>query len=156
YLFFSDINKMKMLSLFVFCLFLLVGISQSMKRTYVYDRLTNELEWELQENVGTKYNEKYVNDSRMARWKAIFKGAMEKPIFGNGSGSEMAVLQKIYHENGLKYASQLGYGSHNQYLTILVENGFLGVFLFLFYLIYNLGISIAKRNILFIYFVSSI
>src|SRR5690606_22498615 len=82
--------------------------------------------------------------------------AMEKPIFGNGSGSEMAVLQKIYHENGLKYASQLEYGSHNQYLTILVENGFLGVFLFLFYLIYNLGISIAKRNILFIYFFSAI
>lgn len=156
YLFYSNVARVKTITLFVLGLFLAVATFQSMRKTYVYERLTHELKWELTENKGTKYNDKYANDSRMARWKAIFYGAMENPVWGTGSGSEMATLQKIYHKNDLKYASKLGYGSHNQYLTVLVENGLVGVLLMLMYFGYNIWQAIRKRNLLYMYFFSAI
>src|SRR5690606_32256364 len=56
--------------------------------TFIYTRLTNELQWELTDQVDTAYNAKLVADSRIARWQSAIEAISQKPIFGYGTHSE--------------------------------------------------------------------
>lgn len=113
---------------------LVSALLYSLNNTYMEERFTNQLKWELAENAGTSYEGDLNNDSRLTRWKAIIDVALEKPLFGYGSGSENRVSLAAYDKHDLYYARKLEYGPHNQYLSIFVEYGLFGLGLFLYFL----------------------
>jgi len=92
------------------------------RNTYFFERLKG-IVWELTENSATNK----LGDSRYSRWKVALEVAKEKPIFGYGTGNEKKALFIKFKEHGLDHSAESFYDSHNQFLSILVENG---VFLF--------------------------
>ncbi len=122
-----------------------------LKDTYLYQRFSKHIVWELTENKGTSYDGVYSNDSRASRWKAIVSKGAERPFFGYGAASEDKVVLIAYEENQLKYAYKEKYGPHNQYLSFFIEYGLFGVSIFIFYLFYNFRNAIRSRDILYLF-----
>lgn len=71
----------------------------------------------------------------MARWIVTSEVIAEKPIFGWGTGVEKEVLGKAFRAKNLNAAADEKYDAHNQFLSFGVEFGFVGLVLFLCYLI---------------------
>lgn len=134
---------------------LVVGIIQ-LKDTYIYERMTDQLIWELKENKGTFYDNQHQNDSRVSRWEAIYTHAMQKPLFGYGSGSEDGEVLRAYEEADLQYALEYAYGPHNQYLSFLVEYGLLGLGCFVFYLGYQLRLALRRKDVIYVGLIAAI
>jgi len=125
---------------------------RQIKKTYIYYRFTKELNWEFSENINSFYiKEKgQVSDPRLARWKGIIKLINKKQIFGYGTGSEKKALSEMFQSKGMVHSYKKQYDSHNQYLSILVEFGFIGFSFFIFHLISNLYFAIKHNNIEFV------
>lgn len=126
------------------------------KDTYIYERMTNQLIWDLKDNKGTLYDDQHKNDSRVSRWEAIYQYAMKKPLIGYGSGSEDAVVLQAYREDNLMHALEYEYGPHNQYLSFLLAYGLLGLGCFIFYLFYQVRLALLDRNVIYFYLILSI
>ncbi|WP_271423727.1 O-antigen ligase family protein [Aequorivita sinensis] len=123
------------------------SIIKTLSNTYIFTRLTNELQWELTEQVDTSYNDKLVADSRIARWQSTLEAIGEKPIFGYGTHTEKDVLEGYYKKNGLQVSFKNRYDSHNIYLSFMLEYGVFGLSFLLLYLLSNLYISLKNRNV---------
>jgi len=142
YLLFSSFykakNKVSFLSKLSLVLIVFVSVFFIiLKDTYIYNRLWEQIGWELTENKGTSYDGVYSNDSRMSRWKAIIKTSTEQPLLGFGTGMQKEIVLNSYAENDLQFALKYEYDPHNYYLYILIENGIIGVILFVFMLLYQ-------------------
>jgi len=122
------------------------------KNTYLIQRATNEVAWELSNQIGTKYNGKGSGDSRLARWGAAIELVKIKPILGHGVSMETTVLKNQYIKMGMNTAAKASYNSHNQFLGFAVESGLIGLAILLFYLILNLILSIKSRDLLSLFF----
>ena len=142
-------------------LIVLLGVLMSVgiilvKDTYIYERMTDQLIWELEENKGTLYDDQHANDSRVSRWEAIYKHAMQKPWIGYGSGSEDEEVLKAYEEDNLQHALEYEYGPHNQYLSFLLEYGLVGLGCFVFYLCYQLRLALLRKDVIYFCLVAAI
>lgn len=126
------------------------------KDTYIYERMTHQLIWELEENKGTFYDNQHANDSRVSRWEAIYKHAIQKPWIGYGSGSEGEEVLKAYEEGHLQHALEYEYGPHNQYLSFLLEYGLVGLGCFVFYLCYQLRLALLRKDVIYFCLVAAI
>lgn len=124
--------------------------------TYLYQKLTKELIWELSYQVGTNYNSKDQGDSRLARWYAIIDLVKEKPLLGYGVSNESQVLKKQFLKRGMLAAMNRGYNSHNQFLGFAIEGGLIALFLMCFYLGSNLIGSLKKNDLIGTFFFISI
>lgn len=146
-------KKYGTLGLMIFFI-LIIGILgvQSLSKTFIFSRLTNELEWELTDQVNTSYNTKEIAaDSRIARWEAALEAIKDHPTLGYGTYTEKDVLAKFYLKNNLIVSYNNRYDAHNMYLSFAVEYGIIGVTLFLFFLISNLIFAIRGRNVEFFF-----
>jgi len=128
----------------------------SVRKTYMYSRFSQELVWDLTPNINTSYNGKYKADSRIARWESAFSAIKERPTFGYGSAMEKEILHKRFQENGLNFAATNYYDSHNQYLSITIEFGLIGLSLFLFYLFSNFYFSFQNKDKVSLFFFASL
>lgn len=144
-------GRFKLFGMIIIMLLFSIGTSRLLKRTYLYDRISNQIIWELSENKGTSYSGNYKNDSRWSRWKAIYQQGMERPFIGYGSGSEDRIVLKAYEQDGLEYALKAEYGPHNQYLSFFIEYGLIGVVLFLYFLCFNIIENIKTKNVTFLF-----
>ena len=145
--FFTSIMGMFLVSILLF---------SSVRKTYMYSRFSQELVWDLTPNINTAYNGKYKADSRIARWEAAFSAIKERPIFGYGSAMEKKVLHESFQKNGLNFAATNNYDSHNQYLSIWIEFGLIGLCLFLFYLFSNVYFSFKNKDKVSFFFFASL
>ncbi|WP_282054124.1 O-antigen ligase family protein [Maribacter luteus] len=137
-------------------MFVLIHINNS-NNFYMIQRLTREIVWDLNPaNRGTSVNGKVADDSRLARWKAIFNTGKENLLFGYGTGSESTILKEVHLENNLKESIRRNYNTHNQYIFYILENGILGLLVFLLFLYKNLFSALKRRDYAVITFVSSI
>jgi hypothetical protein len=73
---------------------------------------------------------------RFEYWKAAAGIIGENPLFGVGTGDLQLAFTEQYEKNGTTLAKEWRLRSHNQYLSIAVGFGFLGLGWFLFSLIY--------------------
>jgi O-antigen ligase len=112
--------------------------------------------WDLTPNINTSYNGKYKADSRIARWESAFSAIKERPTFGYGSAMEKEILHKRFQENGLNFAATNYYDSHNQYLSITIEFGLIGLSFFLFYLFSNFYFSFKSKDKVSLFFFASL
>lgn len=72
-----------------------------------------------------------LGSSRILRWKCALKEIIEEPILGHGVGDGQPALRDCYEQDGLTIAYDLDYNSHNQYLDILLNNGLIGIIVFI-------------------------
>ena len=139
---------------FGFFIIVILGIfgGRALSDTFIFSRLTTELQWELTDQVNTSYGTKEITaDSRIARWEAALEAFGHKPIYGYGTLTEKDILADFYLKNNLIVSYNNRYDAHNLYLSFAVEYGIIGVLLFLFYIISNLVIAIKWRDVEFIF-----
>jgi len=85
---------------------------------------------------------------RYGIYQCALKKIKEKPIFGHGIGDVKNELNECYS----KASSVLlkgKYNSHNQYLSILLSNGIVGLIIFISFLFINFRKAILQNNQLF-------
>jgi O-antigen ligase len=128
----------------------------SLKNTYLSQRFSKELAWELSNEIGTKYNSKNSGDSRVARWSLAIDLIKDKPIFGYGVSKETKILNTAFIENEMITSAKMEYNAHNQFITTTLESGFIGLFFLLYYFSHNLYVAISKKDNLFLIFLLSI
>jgi len=143
-----------------FIAILIVGVylyNYQLKNVYFLQRLSLELAWDANpENSGSVINNRAADDSRTARWLAILDTVKEKPLLGYGVGSERAVLDKTYAENGLEISLERKYNTHNQYLFYLLEQGVIGLLLFLSFFFVSLSRAVKSKDLFTMSFIIGI
>jgi hypothetical protein len=73
---------------------------------------------------------------RFEYWKASLQIIRQHPLFGVGTGDLPAAFEEQYHKMNSGLSSQNRLRSHNQYLSVTVAFGLLGLIWFLFVLVY--------------------
>lgn len=157
--FFLLSRKWKLVFLAGVTVFLLFGIylyKFQSHNFYLFQRFSIELTWDTNIETGTEINNRVADDSRNARWTAIWETIMKKPVFGYGAGSETAVLKNTYAENDLWISLERNYNTHNQYLYYLLEYGFLGLIVFLAFFSVNIIKAIKLKDMFVVSFITAI
>jgi len=90
-----------------------------------------------------------VLEPRAARWQCAWELIKVSPVWGHGSGSEIALLKEIYFERRFynSYINELN--AHNQYLSFLIKTGLIGLAVFLCLLYMGFRDAIRCRNVFF-------
>jgi len=111
-------------------------------------RYISELKVDLTDQVKIIEN----TEPRLARWNMILQLAKRSPVIGYGSGSELKLLKEKYFENGMYNSYLQEFNAHNEYLSILIRTGLIGVFLFLYILYFGFASAISSRDVPFLGF----
>jgi O-antigen ligase len=107
-----------------------------------------------------KYEDNYPNISteqiRNGIYYCCFEKIKQQPILGYGVGDVDAQLQSCYDSTFTNTDTYkvTSYNSHNQYLKIILSAGFVGLFLFLFSILYLIKNAIEHKLILYISFIT--
>ncbi|MEA1786444.1 O-antigen ligase family protein [Arenibacter sp. GZD96] len=134
------------------CIILGIAFVAFFGKTYFYQRMTSELNWELSYEVGTNYNKKGTGDSRVARWHAALALIGEQPLLGYGAGGEVDVLSAKFEEMGMAHSVGYRYNAHNQFLGFALEGGIFAVFLLGWFFLGNLNYAIKTDQIIHLWF----
>jgi O-antigen ligase len=88
-------------------------------------------------------------EPRIARWRIAWKLYQQAPLIGYGSGAEKKLLMEEYFRQRLynSYLNKLN--AHNQYLSMMLKTGILGLLIFLCALTYGCLKAWQNRDILF-------
>lgn len=95
-------------------------------------------------------------EPRIVRWKEAQRAIQESPIIGHGSGSESIELKKRYWEKGLIHSFYQNYNSHNQFISITLKHGLIGLMIFLLALGYYFKIAIQSKSFIYLAFLIQI
>ena len=87
-------------------------------------------------------------DPRLIIWQATWDGIVENLPWGVGTGDGNEVITEKYHENGHWTDEDHPYNAHNQFLSALLTNGFIGLIILLLYFYAPFGLAIKNRDIL--------
>ena len=91
-------------------------------------------------------------EPRIARWNATLELVKKSPFIGYGTGAEKELLKEKYFEKGL-YISYLNeFNAHNEYLSMAIKTGVLGLALFVYVLYFGFAAAFRKKDILFLSF----
>jgi O-antigen ligase len=88
-------------------------------------------------------------EPRVTRWECAWQLIKNSPVYGNGSGSEVALLKEIYYQRKLynSYIHELN--AHNQYLSMLVKTGVIGLAVLLYLFFAGFKKAIRSRDAVF-------
>ncbi len=95
----------------------------------------------------------FQRDGRISIWESAIHLIRHNLILGVGIGDVKAELMKEYQRRGDQNLIENHYNVHNQYLEILLENGIIGLILFLSILGVMFYIAFSERNILYCLFI---
>ena len=93
-----------------------------------------------------------INNSSQIRfiiWKTSLEKIKKSPIFGYGIGDVQNLLDSSYKKN-YPHLLKKQYNSHNQYFSIWLSTGILGIFLFLNFLFFNFKIGFQNKDYMFL------
>lgn len=91
-------------------------------------------------------------EPRMVRWRAASGLILQSPVHGHGSGSEIALLKEVYFEKKLYRSFLNELNVHNQYLSMLIKTGAIGLLVWLYVLFAGIKTALRSRDGLFISF----
>jgi O-antigen ligase len=92
--------------------------------------------------------QKAVQDGRVIIWRSALRIIRNNLILGVGIGDVRTELMKEYKEIGNQDLIENNYNVHNQFLEVLLENGLIGLILFLAILVYLFYVAICQQNLL--------
>lgn len=126
----------------LFVIFVITKVSSYQKR-YVA---------ELKEDLTQTSVNNEIIEPRVVRWKYAWQLAGSAPLIGHGSGSEKRLLKEVYFKNKLYLSYTLELNTHNQYLSLLLKTGLLGLLVLLFTLSTGFYTAWSNRDIIFMAF----
>jgi len=85
---------------------------------------------------------------RFVIWKSAFGVIKDNFLFGVGTGDASGELKEEFLNRGYKDGYYDNMNSHNQFIEILIENGIIGLLIFLAIIGYISYIGITEQNIL--------
>jgi O-antigen ligase len=88
-------------------------------------------------------------EPRLMRWELAAGIIKQSPIIGHGAGSEIPLLKQQYFKNKFYVSYLNGLNAHNQYLSLLIKSGILGLAVYLSTLFYGFKTAIRKKDIVF-------
>ncbi len=91
-------------------------------------------------------------EPRITRWNIAWKLIEKRTIAGYGSGTEKKLLKDEYFRKKLYISYLRELNAHNQYLSIWLKTGVIGLLIFLFTLLYGFQKAIRNRDSLFFFF----
>ncbi len=83
---------------------------------------------------------------RLEYWKVSNEIIKKKPWFGYGTGDVADVFKNHYQLKGTNLEAKYQLRSHNQFLSTAIALGIVGLALFLFFLLFPIGIGFKQRN----------
>lgn len=102
---------------------------------------------------GSSLKEFLMLDERGNLWKSALKVIDKNILLGVGTGDLKEELLKEYNKNENVSRLKFSYNAHNEYLEMFLENGIIGLIIFLCILAWIFFISLKKKNILYTIFV---
>ena len=111
-------------------------------------RVNNYLQWRSER----KITEVAAVNDRIIIWNAVSTILKNNFITGVGTGDIQDELNKEYLRNGNNKLAAVNTNAHNQYLEVVLENGLIGLFIFLSMLGLMVYIAISEHNIIYIMF----
>jgi O-antigen ligase len=93
------------------------------------------------------------NDVRYNIWRSAFGVIKQNLIFGVGTGDATQELKNEFQKRGFVDGFYDNLNAHNQFLEILLENGLIGLILFLAIIGYMLFLAINQQNHLMVFFI---
>jgi len=105
---------------------------------YLYDKLTS------QETVGENKQE-----PRMIIWKSSFSLIKKNILFGVGIGDVRNELANEYENLGEAEMAQKRLNAHNQFIEVFLENGIIGLVLFMIMLAFMAYIAVKDNNLIY-------
>lgn len=108
------------------------------------ERVNSSFEGIMKENI----DETLKNDPRLLIWKSALGVVRNNLILGVGTGDASEELKQEFISRGYINGFYGNLNAHNQFLEILLENGLIGLILFLAILSYMAYIAINQQNIL--------
>jgi len=91
-------------------------------------------------------------DSRLLRWETTFELIKKKPLAGYGAGTEMALLQDRFYRKKMYDSFLVGLNGHNEYLSIALKSGIIGLLVYLATIAMGFKIAISKKDLTFLVF----
>jgi len=111
------------------------------------------LNYNLKGDSKKEWSNKLFNESRFDIWESAFNIIRHNIVFGVGTGDIQDELNKEYKFSGKKDLELVkNLNTHNQFIEILVENGLIGLILFLSILGLMFFIAFSGKNIIYIMF----
>jgi len=137
-----------LITLAVFLSFLILN-----KVPYLKERFSSEMILDMNSSLGMNTANNFkVLEPRFDRWLATIELIKKSPLIGFGTGDEEQMLKTAYMKHGLYISFLLEFNAHNQYLSILVKHGLIGLVVFLAALFYYFKLAIASRDFMYISF----
>jgi O-antigen ligase len=95
-------------------------------------------------------------EPRAVRWASAKELMLASPVYGYGSGSEIPLLKEVYYEHKLYNSYLNSLNIHNQYLSMVIKTGAIGLLVLLFVLFAGFKRSIQWKDGLFCAFLTII
>jgi len=106
---------------------------------------------ELKKDLGSATKDE-LTDPRLERWKIGLHIAAQSPFIGHGSGAEVDLLREAYFEHQFYRSYLYHLNAHNQFISILIKFGFLGLLVFLLTLYFGFKTSWVRKDLLLLSF----
>lgn len=135
--FLSAVSVVALLTIFF------ITTNESFKNRYVAD-LKNDLAQNIINNNAL--------EPRAVRWECGWNLFKQSPVWGHGSGSEIALLKQEYFGHRYYYSYLNELNVHNQYLSFMIKTGITGFLVFLFLLFKGFQKAIRARDVFFLSF----
>lgn len=113
-------------------------------------RINNYFNWRADHNI----SHIQVDDDRKVIWDSVFEIIGNNLIFGVGTGDIQDELNQKYMNRGKPDLAAVNTNAHNQYLEIVLENGLIGLSVFLLMFGVMFYTAILKRNTLYLLFLT--
>jgi O-antigen ligase len=113
------------------------------------DRVQQSIERISNKNI----DEIFKNDERLLIWKSALGVIKQNIIFGVGTGDASKELKQEFKVRGYVNGFYDNLNAHNQFLEVLLENGLIGLTLFLIIIVYMSYMAISQHNLLSVLFI---
>jgi O-antigen ligase len=88
-------------------------------------------------------------EPRLMRWEVAASVIKQSPIIGHGAGSEIPLLKEQYFQKKFYVSYLNGLNAHNEYLSLLIKSGIIGLAVYIITLFYGFRAAIRKKDIVF-------
>ncbi|OJX36751.1 MAG: hypothetical protein BGO87_13245 [Flavobacteriia bacterium 40-80] len=141
---------------YLFFFTIIVGLSLLFitKNQFLNSRFSENLMEDI--NFKSSYNNLEIIEPRSERWKIGLNLVKNAAFIGYGTGDERDQLKVKYKEKGYIISYIERYNVHNQYLSILIKHGILGLGIFLFAFGYYIRLAVKSRSYIYISFLFGI
>ncbi|BAV05570.1 O-antigen ligase [Filimonas lacunae] len=119
---------------------------------YATPGIRNRFFLHFKQEFATKNYEPVIPEPRAARWQSALTAIQQAPLLGYGTGSETAILKQQYYKDKLYIAYYDELNTHNQYLSLAIHFGCLGLLLFVCILSASFLTAIRRKELVFLGF----